>query len=80
MIGRDLRSSVPGHVATGQRPALPWPWPRCLQPAPPQGATVFGQASQGRDEAGRQARGGTGRREVRVGGAALASRALGGRR
>ena len=36
MTGRDLRSSVPGHVATGQRPALPWP--RCLRPAP-QGAT-----------------------------------------
>jgi hypothetical protein len=77
VTGRDLRSSVPGHAATGQRPALPWP--RCLLPAS-QGASWAGQASQGRGEAGRQARGGAGFREVRGGGAALASRAIGGRR
>jgi hypothetical protein len=75
MAGRDFRSSVPGHVATDQRPALPWP--RCLRPAP---KGLAGQASQGRREADRQARGGAGRRVVRVGGAALASRALSGRR
>jgi hypothetical protein len=38
------------------------------------------QASQGRGEAGRQAGGGAGRREVRVGGAALVSQVPGGRR
>ena len=41
---------------------------------------LAGQASQGRREAGWQAKVGAGRREVRVGGAALESRALGGRR
>jgi hypothetical protein len=76
MTVRDLRSSAPGHVATGQRPALPWP--RCLRPSL-QGASWAGQPGQG-GGAGRPGVAQPGRREARVGGAALASRARGERR